>query len=58
MKVKPNDSFVLLGTDIKLEKNKVYEAKVASNVQDYKELGWVFIDGLLLSKHEYEIVSE
>ena len=58
MKIKPKDSFVLLGTDIKLNKNKVYEAEAASNIPDHKELGLVFVEGLLLDKREYEIISE
>ena len=58
MKIKPNDNFRLLGTDIELDKNKIYEAEDASNIPDHKELGLIFVNGLLLSKHEYEIVSE
>ena len=56
MKIKPNDNFRLLGTDIELDKNKIYEAEDASNIPDHKERGLVFVNGILLDKSEYEIV--
>lgn len=68
MKIKPNDNFRLLGTDIELDKNKIYEAEDASNIRhtpasmsrraDYKNLGLIFVNGLLLNKYEYKIISE
>ena len=56
MKIKPNESFKLLGTGIELDKNKIYESEDASNIPDYKERGLVFVNGILLDKSEYEIV--
>lgn len=57
MKIKPNESFKLLGTDIELDKNKTYEAEVASNIPNHKERGLVFVEGLLLDKYEYAVVG-
>lgn len=57
MKIKPNESFKLLGTDIELDKNKTYEAEVAWNIPNHKERGLVFVEGLLLDKYEYDVVG-
>jgi hypothetical protein len=57
MKVKPKENYELLGTSDTLDKNKVYEATVASNQPNYEEKGLIFVEGLLLEKGEYEIVK-
>ena len=58
MKVKPKESFKLLGTNISLDKNKIYEAIEASNQPNWKEKGLIFADEVLLEKGEYEIVNK
>lgn len=56
MKVKPNESYKLLGTSISLVKRRVYKAAIATNQPDYKEKGLIFVKGVLLGNGEYEIV--
>ena len=66
MKVKPKLSYKLLGTDIKLNKNKTYNYITAINQPDYKKEGKIFIlengteensFGFLLNKNEYEVIN-
>jgi hypothetical protein len=57
MKVKPNESYKLLGTSITLDKNLVYDADHATNQPDWKERGLIFVEEILLEKGEYEIVG-
>ena len=57
MLIRPKDYHVL-GTDIRLDKNKVYLAKPATNQPDYKKLGLVFCDEVLLARDEYEVIEE
>ena len=63
-KVKPNLNYKLLGTDIKLDKTKVYDFIPASNIPNYKEKGLIFVQiedcmgcGFLLNKDEYKIIK-
>jgi hypothetical protein len=56
MKVKPNESYKLLGTSISLVKGRVYKAAIATNQPDYKKKGLIFVKGVLLCNGEYEIV--
>ena len=58
MKIKPNRSFHLLGTDIEVDKNKVYEVEFATNIPHWEITGAVFVNGLLLSKEDYEVVEK
>ena len=55
MLVKPNLNYKLLGTDIVLNKDKVYDADHATNQPDWKERGAIFCGQVLLEKGEYEI---
>lgn len=57
MKVKPNESYKLLGTSITLVKGKTYNATIATNQPDYEEKGLIFVEGILLATGEYEIVE-
>lgn len=57
MKVKPNESYKLLGTSLSLVKGRVYKAIIATNQPDYKEKGLIFVRGILLGNGEYEIVQ-
>ena len=56
MKVKPIMDYVLLGTNEKLDKNKVYDAEIAWNQPGYKKNGLIFVNGVLLVKGEYKII--
>ena len=58
MKVKPNENYELLGTSIKLDKNKVYAAVPATNQPNYKAMGMVFVGDILLVKGEYKVVKK
>lgn len=53
MRVRPKMNYHLLGTEIKLDKTKVYEAEEARNQPYYKERGLVFVEGVLLARNEY-----
>ena len=55
--VKPHDDYELLGTQIKLDKNRVYKAHIAFNQPDYKRYGLIFVDGVLLNRSEYRLVK-
>lgn len=55
--IKPNLNYKLLGTEIKLNKNKVYEGEIATNQPNYKKLGLMFVGGILLNKNEYTVIK-
>lgn len=55
--VKPNDDYELLGTQVKLDKTRVYKAHIASNQPDYKRYGLIFVDGVLLNRSQYRLVK-
>ena len=66
MKVKPKLNYKLMGTNIKLDKNKTYNYITAINQPDYKKKGKIFIlengnnknsFGFLLNKKEYEVIK-
>jgi hypothetical protein len=57
MKIKPLLDFELLGTNIKLDKNKTYKATKATNQPKCDKLGLVFCKGILLNHTEYKIVE-
>jgi hypothetical protein len=57
MKVKPNESYKLLGTSTTLDKNRTYNADHATNQPDWEERGLIFVEEILLEKGEYEIVG-
>ena len=56
IKVKPNLNYKLLGTNIRLDKNKVYNGEIATNQPNYKELGLMFVGEILLDENEYTII--
>ena len=56
IKVKPNLNYKLLGTNIRLDKNKVYNGEIATNHPNYKELGLMFVGEILLDENEYTII--
>lgn len=57
MRVKPNRSYELLGTSIKLDKERVYDAVKATNQPNYEEEGLIFVSEILLNKNEYQVVE-
>ena len=66
MKIRPNADYELLGTDIVLDKDRVYDAIAATNQPEYEECKKIFVinipgknpdDGFLLERGEYEIVE-
>ena len=57
MKVQPKLNYRVPNNDIKpLDKNKVYDAIVASNQPNYREEGLIFVGDYLLKRGEYTIV--
>jgi hypothetical protein len=64
MKVKPNENYRLLGTDVTLDKDLIYSATIATNQPDYIEKSKIFViydikreDGFLLERGEYTIIE-
>lgn len=58
MKVKPKRNYHLLGTNIKLNKSKIYKGIKATNIPNYKKEGLIFVNEILLNKSEYIIISK
>jgi len=69
MRVQPLNDFRMLGTQIHVSKDKVYDAIHATNQPNWKERGLIFIVGaegdligeplgFLLDKTDYMVVSE
>ena len=69
MRVQPLNDFRMLGTQIRVSKDKVYDAIHATNQPDWEERGLIFILdaegdligeplGFLLDKTDYEVVSQ
>ena len=57
IKIKPNENYHLSSTDIRLDKNKVYNGIIATNQPNYEERGLMFCGDILLNKNEYKIVK-
>jgi hypothetical protein len=57
MNVKPLESYQLLGTSIKLDKEEVYEAIPATNTPDHEARGAVYVGEVLLVRGEYVIMD-
>lgn len=59
MRIKPKENYELLGTSIKLNKDKIYPASHATNQPDYKNRQAIFVyydnhgGSMLLTKGEY-----
>ena len=58
MRVRPLESYKLLGTEIKLDKTKVYDAVPATNQPDWETKGLMFVGEVLLSRDEYTVENE
>ena len=58
MRVKPKMNFKLLGTSITLNKTMTYEAVPATNQPDWEAKGLVFVNEMLLSKDDYDVIGE
>lgn len=61
MKVIPKENFKLLGTDFKLNKNRVYEALRAVNQPKWQERRAIFVidgdDSMLLEGDDYVLIE-
>jgi hypothetical protein len=57
MKIKPKLNYNLLGTKIRLNKNKIYNGIIATNQPNYKKAGLIFVNEILLNKKEYKIIK-
>lgn len=60
LKVRPKLAYKLLGTELKLDPEKVYEAIEARNIPDWEERGLIFVGdgpGFLLERGEYTIIE-
>jgi hypothetical protein len=57
MKIKPKLNYNLLGTKIRLNKNKIYNGIIATNQPNYKKEGLIFVNEILLNKKEYKIIK-
>ena len=58
IKIKPNKNYHLLGTSIRLNKDKVYDGIIATNQPNYKGKGLMFCGDILLNKNEYKIMEK
>lgn len=67
MKIKPKMDYELSGTEIKMNKNKIYNAVPATNQPEWKKKGKIFaevhgypygIGHFLLEKGEYTIIRK
>ena len=56
MKIKPLESFKLLGTQLSLVKGKGYSATPAANQPDWEEEGKIFVNEILLVRGEYGVL--
>lgn len=62
MQIKPKLNYQFLGTNIKLDNTKVYNAVLATNQPDYIEKGKIFVilpdnQSVLLDNTEYERIN-
>lgn len=63
MKIKPNENFSLAGTNLELDKNKIYFALIAYNQPEWEKLRKVFVVDseqrfeIILQAGEYKIVD-
>jgi hypothetical protein len=57
MKVKPKISYKLAGTNIEIDKNKVYEVSIAKNIPNANKDGLIWCEEILLKTGEYEIIE-
>ena len=56
--IRPNRSYHLASTDIRLNKHNLYQGEIATNQPNYKEKGLIFVMGcILLNKNEYTIIQ-
>ena len=58
MRVRPKDNYHLLGTDIRLNKDKIYLATWATNQPDWQKDGKIFVNEILLNRGEYKFVAQ
>lgn len=56
--VKPLRNYKLRGTDIVLDKNRVYSASHATNQPEWQQKGKIFVEEVLLSHGEYTVIPD
>ena len=57
IKVRPKLAYKLLGTEIELDPNKVYDAVEARHIPGWKERELLWVNEVLLEKGEYTIIE-
>ena len=57
LRVRPHLPYKLLGTDIQLDPEKVYDAVRARHIPGWKEKQMVFVEGILLEAGEYTLIK-
>ena len=61
MKISPVENFRQLGTSMRVSKEKVYDAVLATNQPNWEERRLVFLldgeDSMLLQGDEYEVIE-
>ena len=57
MQVIPKRNFKLLGTGIVLDTSKTYTAILATNQPNWETDGKIFVEGVLLCKGDYDVIS-
>ena len=58
MRVKPKMNFKMMGSSDSLDKTRTYNATKATNQPDWEAKGLIFVGNFLLSKDEYDVVTE
>ena len=58
MRVRPKMNFKMMGTSETLDKTRAYSATKATNQPDWEAKGLIFVGNFLLSKDEYDVVTE
>jgi len=56
--IKTHQDHELHGTIHELIAGQEYPARIAVEIPDHKEEGWIIANGILLDKTEYEIVEK
>lgn len=57
LKVRPKMAYKLLGTDIQLDPEKIYDAVEAHHIPDWEKQKLIWVEGVLLEEGEYTIIE-
>ena len=58
MRVRPKMNFKMMGSSDTLDNTRAYMAIKATNQPDWEAKGLIWVDNFLLSKDEYDVVTE